>query len=253
MSTLNFVFPPPPPPPPVAAQQGSFLPPQPDKQGQRPSGFDNPRNRGGYGQGRGRGTWSSRGSVGGRGRGARALNGYPGSSGSHGSGRGGYVGQGQYLPAGTDPLSSHSLQGSPGSHGGIANGSIMSAGYTERDNGYQNPTWLYSSSTTPTRPTPQATKQNFHHSAQPRTTAPPCVPAYGTPLPSITSGAADKAPEPLKKKRKYNQLGLTPKTEDHESSEEDIDEEAKLAAAIGSATGLAGNQYVWPMLCYRYS
>jgi hypothetical protein len=48
------------------------------------------------------------------------------------------------------------------------------------------------------------------------------------------------AANPRKKKRKHNQLGLTPKTEDHESSEEDdVDEESKLApAAAGAAAPL---------------
>jgi hypothetical protein len=76
-------------------------------------------------------------------------------------------------------------------------------------------------------------------STVPRTPAPPAVPSFGNPLPA-------KPPPPLdasrktskKKKRKFNQLGLTPKTEEHESSEEedDVDEEARLAAG-GSGNG----------------
>ncbi|MCJ1474309.1 hypothetical protein MMC13_002967 [Lambiella insularis] len=68
--------------------------------------------------------------------------------------------------------------------------------------------------------------------AIPRDAAPPAVPEFGTKpvIPSLPSQG--KGPK-LKKKRKHNQLGLTPKTEEHESSEEeqDMDEELKLAAA----------------------
>jgi hypothetical protein len=68
-----------------------------------------------------------------------------------------------------------------------------------------------------------------------KTQVAPAVPSFGIPLPL-------KPPAPLetgrkrKKKRRHNQLGLTPKTLEHESSEEegnDIDEEAKLAVAAG--------------------
>lgn len=68
-----------------------------------------------------------------------------------------------------------------------------------------------------------------------KTQVAPAVPSFGIPLPV-------KPPAPLetgrkrKKKRRHNQLGLTPKTLEHESSEEegnDIDEEAKLAVAAG--------------------
>jgi hypothetical protein len=68
-----------------------------------------------------------------------------------------------------------------------------------------------------------------------KTQVAPAVPSFGIPLPL-------KPPAPLetgrkrKKKRRHNQLGLTPKALEHESSEEegnDIDEEAKLAVAAG--------------------
>lgn len=68
-----------------------------------------------------------------------------------------------------------------------------------------------------------------------KTQVAPAVPSFGIPLPV-------KPPVPLepvrkrKKKRRHNQLGLTPKTVEHESSEEDgndVDEEAKFAVAAG--------------------
>ncbi|GFF73084.1 hypothetical protein IFM61606_01235 [Aspergillus udagawae] len=72
----------------------------------------------------------------------------------------------------------------------------------------------------------------------PRVPAPPPVPSFGNPLPVKPPPAVDTALNTRKKKRKHNQLGLTPKTEDHESSEEDddVDEESKLAPAAAGAT-----------------
>lgn len=74
----------------------------------------------------------------------------------------------------------------------------------------------------------------------PRPTASPAVPSFGVPLPA-------KPPQPVetsrqgqkKKKRKFNQLGLTPKTDEHESSDEedDADEENRLASAAGNLAG----------------
>lgn len=73
--------------------------------------------------------------------------------------------------------------------------------------------------------------------------APPCVPSFGGALPLPTK------PEPLsaelkggkEQKRKYNQLGLTPKTGEHELSddaeEDDQDEETRLAATATDGTG----------------
>ena len=68
----------------------------------------------------------------------------------------------------------------------------------------------------------------------------PAVPSYGGPLSLPTKPPAlhESTRKPRKKKRKQNQLGLTPKAEEHESSEEeedDADEEARLAAVAASA------------------
>ncbi|PLB44732.1 hypothetical protein P170DRAFT_367196 [Aspergillus steynii IBT 23096] len=75
-------------------------------------------------------------------------------------------------------------------------------------------------------------------STGPRVPAPPPVPSFGNPLPSKPPPPVDTSKKPKKKKRKHNQLGLTPKTDEHESSEEedDVDEEARLAPA---GTGVA--------------
>lgn len=68
-----------------------------------------------------------------------------------------------------------------------------------------------------------------------RPQAAPAVPSFGgaLPLPVKPPSIQDHARKPRKKKRKHNQLGLTPKKEEHESSEEeedDADEESRLAA-----------------------
>ncbi|OJI97768.1 hypothetical protein ASPVEDRAFT_184879 [Aspergillus versicolor CBS 583.65] len=72
----------------------------------------------------------------------------------------------------------------------------------------------------------------------PRVPAPPPVPSFGNPLPSKPPAPADTTRKPKKKKRKHNQLGLTPKAEEHESSEEedDADEESRLAAGGAAAS-----------------
>ena len=71
----------------------------------------------------------------------------------------------------------------------------------------------------------------------PRTPAPPAVPSFGNPLPSKPPPVADTPRKNKKRKRKHNQLGLTPKNDDHESSEEEeeVDEEAKLAQSGADA------------------
>ncbi|OJD22006.1 hypothetical protein ACJ73_06655 [Blastomyces percursus] len=67
-----------------------------------------------------------------------------------------------------------------------------------------------------------------------RPTAPLPVPSFGSSLPSKPPPSVDATKKHKKKKRKYNQLGLTPQTEEHESSEEedDIDEETKLSQTV---------------------
>ncbi|KAL8691384.1 MAG: hypothetical protein Q9218_003378 [Villophora microphyllina] len=89
---------------------------------------------------------------------------------------------------------------------------------------------------------------NFNDSGRPTQVA-PAVPAFGNPLPvkppspqPPASQAEVKKPWPKKKKkRRVNQLGLTPKAEEHVSSSEEEDEEAKLAAKVGAA-GTNGHQ-----------
>ncbi|KAL8920176.1 MAG: hypothetical protein Q9208_006422 [Pyrenodesmia sp. 3 TL-2023] len=82
-----------------------------------------------------------------------------------------------------------------------------------------------------------------------KTQVAPAVPSFGNPLPlkPPTPNVEDKKPG-KKKKRRGNQLGLTPRTDEHISSseEEDTDEELKLAVAAGT-TGTPGQQ-----LAFKY-
>ena len=72
-------------------------------------------------------------------------------------------------------------------------------------------------------------------STGPRTPAPPAVPSFGNPLPSKPPPPSDSTRALKKKKRQHNQLGLTPKNEEHESSEEEdgVDEESNFASRGG--------------------
>ena len=81
------------------------------------------------------------------------------------------------------------------------------------------------------------------YSALSKPVAPPSVPSFGAGLPEKPLAAVDNGGRPKKKARKQNQLGLTPKTEDHESSEEeDNDEESKLTGVHQSSTKSASEQ-----------
>lgn len=72
-----------------------------------------------------------------------------------------------------------------------------------------------------------------------RPRAAPAVPSFGAPLPLpvIPAESQDSARKPSKKKRRHNQLGLTPRAEEHESSDEDddADEETRLRAVVASS------------------
>lgn len=83
------------------------------------------------------------------------------------------------------------------------------------------------------RPHPNAS--NNPRSNLPRPPAAPAVPSFGAPLPVKPPTPLDSTSQPVIKRRKFNQLGLTPKTDGPESSEEDdADEEAKLVAKVPS-------------------
>ena len=67
-------------------------------------------------------------------------------------------------------------------------------------------------------------------------TVAPAVPSFGGPLPTLsdtrkTIVASDEPRAHKKRKRDHNQLGLTPSGEAQNASDDDVDEEARLAAS----------------------
>lgn len=72
-------------------------------------------------------------------------------------------------------------------------------------------------------------------SAEVKTKVAPAVPSFGKPLPVSLPPSQETEERPKRKKRRHNQLGLTPKSLEYESSEDenDVDEEVKLANAAG--------------------
>lgn len=78
-------------------------------------------------------------------------------------------------------------------------------------------------------------RQKNKASAENKTKVAPAVPSFGTPLPVSLPPSQETEEKPKKKKRRHNQLGLTPKSLEYESSEDenDVDEEFKLANAAG--------------------
>ncbi|KAL8660412.1 MAG: hypothetical protein Q9202_006577 [Teloschistes flavicans] len=92
----------------------------------------------------------------------------------------------------------------------------------------------------------QDTGNSLKESSRPTQVA-PAVPQFGNPLPvkppspQLPPAQVEAKKIKKKKKRRVNQLGLTPKAEEHVSSSEEEDEEAKLAARVGP--GITGQQY----------
>jgi hypothetical protein len=91
---------------------------------------------------------------------------------------------------------------------------------------------------------PQGQKRPYSAiaSRSPRPTAPPATPSFGfqLQLPIAVSPPDPPSDAKAKKPRTHNVLGLTPRTEEHESSEEEgMDEEAKLASSLGNAASKA--------------
>lgn len=69
-----------------------------------------------------------------------------------------------------------------------------------------------------------------------KTEVAPSVPSFGFALPAKPVSQlppSAQAQRPKKKQRKFNQLGLTPRREEHEDSEEEVDEEAAFTQAGG--------------------
>ncbi|KZF23792.1 hypothetical protein L228DRAFT_246636 [Xylona heveae TC161] len=77
-----------------------------------------------------------------------------------------------------------------------------------------------------------------HGSAVPKPKAPPAVPSFGAPLPLKPPAPEASDNKQSHKRRKFNLLGLTPRGEEHEESEEDVDEEAAFSGAAVPAEKL---------------
>lgn len=70
----------------------------------------------------------------------------------------------------------------------------------------------------------------------------PAVPSFGglLHLPMKPPVLHENTRKPRKKKRKHNQLGLTPKAEEHESSDEEEDDDANEEVRLAAVAGRAG-------------
>ncbi|CAL8582784.1 hypothetical protein XPA_008428 [Xanthoria parietina] len=128
----------------------------------------------------------------------------------------------------SDSRPPHRQRGGRGSHNRRSNSSGVGTSINSRGN--------------------ESTMQPTNVSATHGTQVAPAVPSFGNPLPvkppapQIETKKAKK-----KKKRRVNQLGLTPKTVEHASSseEDDIDEELKLAATVTAATTAPRLQFTY--------
>ncbi|KAL8943531.1 MAG: hypothetical protein Q9216_000989 [Gyalolechia sp. 2 TL-2023] len=81
------------------------------------------------------------------------------------------------------------------------------------------------------------------HESSRKTQVAPAVPSFGNPLPTKPPALQEDSKKLKKKKRRVNQLGLTPKSEEHLSSseDEDADEELKLASSV-VASGISNHE-----------
>jgi hypothetical protein len=78
----------------------------------------------------------------------------------------------------------------------------------------------------------------------PRPQAAPAVPSFNAGIPlSLPSKPTEPPPVKNKKPRKHNQLGLTPASQDHDSSTDDENEEAKLASTVANTINIVQFEY----------
>ena len=87
------------------------------------------------------------------------------------------------------------------------------------------------------RDAPRWVEQSSQSQDMPKPETTPAVPSFGFTLPQpVVKPPVPSHQDKAKKKRTFNQLGLTPRGEDHESSEEEVDEEAVFATTGGPLT-----------------
>ncbi|KAH7060797.1 nuclear fragile X mental retardation-interacting protein 1-domain-containing protein [Macrophomina phaseolina] len=219
----GFSFPPPPPPPPKANAQdasSATYQTQPGAYGQRPG-------RGGGDRGRGRGRGRGNHNRGGFSRGG-ATNNYASNQ---------SVSQQRYASTNGSSLDMAALPA-----GGYINPAFapMYANVVNRSAQVPQP-WIaqspsgqsagYLQSTTTTSNTTRPL--SIHRPpTKPKVQAAPSVPSFGFALPTTKPQVppADNNDGSKNRKRKHNQLGLTPRSDVHEDSEDDADEEARFQA-----------------------
>jgi Nuclear fragile X mental retardation-interacting protein 1 (NUFIP1)/Zinc finger C-x8-C-x5-C-x3-H type (and similar) len=96
----------------------------------------------------------------------------------------------------------------------------------------------------PPRKRPYSTAFTKSAATGPRPHAAPAVPSFNAGIPlSLPPETTNHSTAKTKKPRKHNQLGLTPASQDHESSSDDENEEAKLASKILSNASLVQFEY----------
>ncbi|KAF2143653.1 uncharacterized protein K452DRAFT_296654 [Aplosporella prunicola CBS 121167] len=223
----GFTFPPPPPPPPkAAAQDGSPGNPYSSQSG----AYGQRGGRGGGERGRGRG----------RGRGANNRGAFS-RGGGHSQGAQQF--RAPVLPAGgyINPAFAQQQWNSSMYSNGANTSSSSSQPWS-----FQSPSMPMNashvsenlnagSSRTPNRGRGFLNSSSQRPTNKPKPQAAPAVPSFGFALPSQPGATTAEVNDSghKNKKRKFNQLGLTPRSDVREDSEDDVDEEAKAAAAGG--------------------
>lgn len=101
-----------------------------------------------------------------------------------------------------------------------------------------------SSGPQPPRKRPYSTAFTKPPATGPRPQAAPAVPSFNAGIPfSLPPKPTEPPPVKIKKPRKHNQLGLTPASQDHESSSDDENEEMKLASTITNNANIVRFEY----------
>ncbi|KAK7549673.1 hypothetical protein IWX50DRAFT_620244 [Phyllosticta citricarpa] len=235
----GFSFPPPPPPPPRATPQdgnpGTNAP---------PGGHGSRSARGAADRGRGRGR--------GRGQGSNARGGHGPRFTQHASMTTGFQAPQQNQPF---PSNGPFVNYNPLPTGGYINPAFASA-YTNSVNSNSivsswNPATVQQQTSFPLNTNviasnpvndsygshqPSSRPQSIPKpkpASKPKIAAPPAVPSFAFQLPTANPEAHVERVSKNNKKRKFNQLGLTPRSDVHEDSEgEDVDEEAKFSSGV---------------------
>ncbi|KAK8243712.1 hypothetical protein HDK90DRAFT_522280 [Phyllosticta capitalensis] len=248
----GFSFPPPPPPPPRATSQDG----NPGGNAQ-PGGHGYRSARGGADRGRGRG----------RGRGSNHRGGHSGPrNNNHASMTGGFQPQNHYnghaLPSNAQQHQSQPFlpYGSPANFNALPTGGFINPAFTSAYTNYVNTNPLASSwnpataqqqqqsfplntnaiannsvnsSVGPLQGSNRPLQSKPKPTSKPKVAAPPVVPSFGFQLPTVKPELPTESPSNKSKKRKFNQLGLTPRGDVHEDSEEDdANEEAKFTTGV---------------------